>query len=89
MCVDFRRPEGIASTIRQSPIITIPMNSNANASTTILPNMRIELGERVDRLLIHGTGGAARVRMVDGGLRSSVNGNVGWVERSETHHVSE
>jgi hypothetical protein len=37
------------------------------------PNMWIELGERVDRLLIRGTGGAARAQMVDEGLRSSVN----------------
>jgi hypothetical protein len=34
---DRRRPDGIASTMRQSPIITIPMNSKAKASTAILP----------------------------------------------------
>jgi len=33
---DRRRPDGIASTTRQSPIITIPMNSKAKASTAIL-----------------------------------------------------
>jgi hypothetical protein len=35
-CRDRRRPDGIASTMRQSPIITIPMNSKAKASTAIL-----------------------------------------------------
>jgi hypothetical protein len=37
ICRDRRRPDGIASTMRQSPIITIPMNSTAKASTAILP----------------------------------------------------
>jgi hypothetical protein len=62
---DFRRPDGIASTIKQSPIITIPINSKAKAFMAILPNMRIELGERVDRLLIQGTWG--RRACADGG----------------------
>jgi hypothetical protein len=62
---DRRRPEGIASTMRQSPIITIPMNSNAKASTAILPDKPIELWKRVDRFLICGTGG--EMRSADGG----------------------
>src|SRR3954470_6155012 len=69
-----RRPDGIASTMRQSPIINIPMNSKANASTAILPRKTIELRVRVDRCLIRGTGRDARARMVDERLRSSVNG---------------
>ncbi|MEH2528101.1 hypothetical protein V1288_006010 [Bradyrhizobium sp. AZCC 2176] len=40
---DRRRPDGIASTARQSPIITIPMNSKAKASTAILPDKPLEL----------------------------------------------
>ena len=40
---DRRRPDGIASTMRQSPIITIPMNSKAKASTAILPSKLIDL----------------------------------------------
>src|SRR3954452_3140558 len=69
-----RRPDGIASTMRQSPIINIPMNSKANASMAILPRKTIELRVRVDRCLIRGTGRDARARMVDERLRSSVNG---------------
>jgi len=40
---DRRRPDGIASTMRHSPIITIPINSKAKASTAILPDKPLEL----------------------------------------------
>jgi len=41
---DRRRPDGIASTMRHSPIITIPMNSKAKASTAILPQYADRIG---------------------------------------------
>jgi hypothetical protein len=43
MCRDRRRPDGIASTTRQSAIIAIPINPKAKASTAILPNMPLDL----------------------------------------------